>query len=157
QRQARRGYVTHPDKALSDGARPCSSFLTEAVGNSEHELPVRGRPIYEAFGLRGLGKAKGLATVERPPSELTAHALEAGIVEVAKVFNLLASQTPFHLNEDGAAQRSIRHPFTLQRNRLGAERRIQARLVCVGIASRHPLPSCPPAVDDLPEVGVFLE
>src|SRR5262249_43959613 len=133
-----------------DGADPRANFLTQAVGDREHELPVRRRPIHEAFGLSRLGKAKGVATVLRPPGELAAHPGKAGIVEVTEVVDLLASEAPLHLNEDGAAQHGVGHLLALERDRLRAERREPPRLIRIGVAPHYALPACPPTIDDLP-------
>src|SRR5262249_56141202 len=79
---------------------------------------------------------------------------KANIVGVAEVVDVLASETPLHLDEDGAAQHGVGHLLALERDRLRAERREPPRLIRVGVAPHDPLPACPSAIDDLPQVGI---
>src|SRR5262249_35848021 len=102
------------------------------------------------FGLGRLSKAEGLAAVLRPAGELAAHPGKAGIVEVPEMIDLLASEPPLKLDEDGPTEHSVGHLLALELDRLRAARRKLARLMGIGVASHDALPPRPSAVDDLP-------
>lgn len=149
------GQVGHPRDLL--GGLSSSLAFANAIGDREHELPVRRQPIEESLRHGRLCRAKDGTIIGRPTRKLTAQPSEAAIVDVTEMGNALRPGAPLLRDEDGSGQDRVGGLLAFAGDRLRAEGRELSRLIGIGVAAHDTLSARPTGIDDLTQFWIIDE